>query len=199
MSRRLPIILVSVAVAAGAIGYVATRPSKDSIKDDAGTTATGGRASRPGASGGGGVPGTVGPSGEPGSATPSRPGDPPGGTGGTGVPGTTITPGTGVPGPMSPGTGGTGVPGTPGSPDPSDPAAPGAAERVEPRIYVMDDGSVVRDHRRGGGSPPLATAPLPPERRNMNPLLTTRVYQVLAPRVATLILVARRVEQRSVS
>ncbi len=180
MSRRLPIIiLVAVAVAAGAIGYVATRGSRDTASDVAGATPTGDRspATLPGAPGATGAPGTLGPAGEPGSTTPSSPGDP---AGATGVPGSSTTAGNGVPGS---GTGGNGVPGTPGAG--SDPAAPGAAEKVEPKIYVMDNGTVVRDHRRGGGAPPLATTPLPPEQRTMNPQLTNRVFQALAPRVAT--------------
>lgn len=79
------------------------------------------------------------------------------------------------PGPRSPATA------------PRDPSA-GGADPAEPdagvRTYVMDDGTVVRDHRKNGGEPPVATTPVPPEQRTLNPELSARVYQQLAPRVA---------------
>lgn len=66
------------------------------------------------------------------------------------------------------------------------PAEPGSAggSATGPRTYVMDDGSMVRDHRAGGGQPPVATTPMPPEQRTMNPELTARVYQQVSPAVA---------------
>ena len=74
--------------------------------------------------------------------------------------------------------------GTPGRPSVIDPDPDGSEPRPPPRVYVMDDGHVVRDHRRGGGAPPLATAPLPPEQRTMSSEVTARVYQQLSPIVA---------------
>ena len=136
----------------------------------------------------------------PGTATAVDRGAPVGAAGGTPTrvdpgPGGTTTdprPDLGASGEVGPtGVGPTGVgpgpaggsAGTPGRPDVFDPA--GTDPRPPPRFYVMDDGHVVRDHRRGGGEPPLATAPLPPEQRTMSSEVTARVYQQLAPIVAT--------------
>jgi hypothetical protein len=68
-------------------------------------------------------------------------------------------------------------PPVPGSDPANDPANPGT------KTYVMEDGTVVRDHRKDG-APPVATTPLPPEQRTMNPDLTAVVYREVAPRVA---------------
>ena len=52
------------------------------------------------------------------------------------------------------------------------------------RTYIMDDGTVVRDHRKNGGEPPVATTPVPPAQRTLDPELSAKVYQQVAPRVA---------------
>jgi hypothetical protein len=51
------------------------------------------------------------------------------------------------------------------------------------RTYVLDDGTVVRDHRRNGGAPPVAIAPTPPDRRTLAPEVAARVYLALIPKV----------------
>lgn len=103
------------------------------------------------------------------------------------------------PGPTAGGAGaggaGQGPGGTAGGTDPAGGAAGGTAGGTADgtgagsdrptTTYVMDDGTVFRDHRRGGGGPPVATTPLPPEQRTMSPDLTARVYQAISPKVAT--------------
>ncbi len=93
-------------------------------------------------------------------------------------PGDPSRPGAGTPGLRSPGTTPARLPGA------ADPADPAAVLDAGTRTYVMDDGTVVRDHRAGGGEPPVATTPVPPEQRTLNPELSAKVYQQLAPRVA---------------
>ena len=92
------------------------------------------------------------------------------------APGGTAQPaGSGAPELRAPGT----TPSLPGA----GPAEPGAVDGGV-RTYVMDDGTVVRDHRKNGGEAPVATTPIPPEQRTLNPELSARVYQQLSPRVA---------------
>lgn len=82
-------------------------------------------------------------------------------------------------------SGGTGQPqGTAGGS--ADPGAddPLAGDRPPVRTYVMEDGTVGRDHRRGPASAPVAIVPTPPEQRTMSSDLTARVYREVAPKVA---------------
>jgi hypothetical protein len=67
------------------------------------------------------------------------------------------------------------------SDDLSDPDAPDRSARREPKIYVLDNGAVIRDHRGEGFPPPIAPPPLPPEQRTMNTQLTAKIYLALAP------------------
>ncbi|HUQ07550.1 MAG TPA: hypothetical protein VM261_33885 [Kofleriaceae bacterium] len=54
----------------------------------------------------------------------------------------------------------------------------------EVRTYVTDTGQIVRDHRDTKGREPNAVpAPLPPEQRTMNSVITAEMYRALAPTV----------------
>ncbi len=85
-------------------------------------------------------------------------------------------------------------PSTPGAPDPRSPGPtpggptadgdPSAAPVGGDRTYVMDDGTVVRDHRKSGGDAPVAITPVPPEQRTLSSEVSAQVYQQLSPKVA---------------
>jgi|GEM_PF-5755881 len=53
------------------------------------------------------------------------------------------------------------------------------------RTYVMDNGAVVRDHRGAGAAPPINPPPMRPDQRTMSTVITARIYQQLAPAVAS--------------
>lgn len=110
----------------------------------------------------------------------------------------------------TPGSAGTGAPATdPARPGTSAPplARPGVAQPAGPRTgsaaaaangveeiedgdpdtrtYVMDNGAIVRDHRGSGYAPPINPPAMSPDRRTMSTDITARIYQQLAPMVAS--------------
>lgn len=51
------------------------------------------------------------------------------------------------------------------------------------KVYVLDNGAVIRDHRGEGVPPPIAPPPMRPDKRTMSSKLTARIYTALAPMV----------------
>lgn len=52
------------------------------------------------------------------------------------------------------------------------------------KVYVLDNGAEIRDHRGEGMPPPIAPPPMRPDMRTMSSAVTAKIYTALAPIVA---------------